>query len=531
MDSANWTQASRVILIQECMLTLEDRPSATDYKRQLADIHGFVRQLELDLGDQPNRIRDWSGCILAVLLHAPAGRKFTREHKSLGNIMLGVPDAAYQQWILRLDLHGIAMYGRGLAPIENEIADQNAIQPDNVFVTQHKIGVGNRTQRGGWNTSPLRVRRLREARLARGLYKSALADMIGITGTAITRYEDGIDKPQQDRLGALAKHLNFPIEFFLQPEWPDEPAVVHWRSRAAETKYAREMTEQRMIWLCEIFAFLERDVNFPVVGIPDLALPDFRSITPDMIERAVEDIRAHWKLRDLPIPDVLLALENAGVPVCNLEIMSEKQDGFCFCSPKLNRTFVGINTHNVSAARARYDAAHELGHIVLHKHVTPQQIRDPVLHKKLEQQAHRFAGAFLFPRTAFRAEVSVPSLDYFCALKKRWGISIAAMVHRAFDVGLIDDLEMTALYRNMARRRWRGVLQEPFDSSEEMRLERPRMLRRGMDVLLNDGHMRSSIRAALALPLSRRSNSLRDWKRDFSSLPRLCSLPLQSAIR
>jgi hypothetical protein len=131
-------KASRVILIQECMLTLEDRPSANDYKRQLADIHGFVRQLELDLGDQPNRIRDWSGCILAVLLHAPAGRKFNREHKSLGSIMLGIPDAAYQQWILRLDLHSIAMYGRGSVPTENEFVDQNVIQPDNVFVTSKK---------------------------------------------------------------------------------------------------------------------------------------------------------------------------------------------------------------------------------------------------------------------------------------------------------------------------------------------------------------------------------------------------------
>src|SRR6266849_5766322 len=110
-----------------------------------------------------------------------------------------------------------------------------------------------------------RGRRLREARLARGLYKNALADMVGIMGAALTRYEEGADKPQQDRLVALAKNLNFPIEFFFQPEWPEEPEVVYWRSRAAETKYAREMTAQRMLWLCEIFSFLEQDVNFPAL--------------------------------------------------------------------------------------------------------------------------------------------------------------------------------------------------------------------------------------------------------------------------
>jgi Zn-dependent peptidase ImmA (M78 family)/DNA-binding XRE family transcriptional regulator len=345
-----------------------------------------------------------------------------------------------------------------------------------------------------------RGRRLREARLARGLYKSVLADMVGITGTAITRYEQDVDKPPHDRLLALAQHLNFPYEFFLQPEWQEEPEIVFWRSRAAETKYAREMTEQRMLWMCEIFALLEQDVNFPALKIPSLDLQDFRSLTSDAIEHAADDLRVHWKLRDLPISDVLLVLENAGIPVCNLEIMSEKQDGFCFHSKTLQRIFVGINTQNVSAVRARYDAAHELGHIVLHSKVTPQQIRDPSLHRQLEQQAHRFAGAFLFPRSAFRVEVGAPTLDYFCALKKRWGISIAAMVHRAFDLEIIDSHEMTDLYRKMGRRKWRGLLQEPFDQPGEMLLERPRMLRRGVEVLLNEGHLRSTIQTALALP-------------------------------
>ncbi|MCP3475905.1 hypothetical protein NLM33_37320 [Bradyrhizobium sp. CCGUVB1N3] len=41
------------------------------------------------------------------------------------------------------------------------------------------------------------------------------------------------------------------------------------------------------------------------------------------------------------------------------------------------------------------------------------------MNKQIEQQAHRFAGAFLFPREAFRFEVTRPTLDYFRALKKR----------------------------------------------------------------------------------------------------------------
>lgn len=130
-------KAGRVLLIQEPVLGLNTAPSAADYKAELADMHGFVRQLELDLGDQPARVRDWSGCVLGVVLHGPAGRKFDREHKALGTIMLAAPDAAYRQWVLRLDLKTLAMFGRNpeaMPDLEEEILDQD----DNVVVTPKK---------------------------------------------------------------------------------------------------------------------------------------------------------------------------------------------------------------------------------------------------------------------------------------------------------------------------------------------------------------------------------------------------------
>jgi hypothetical protein len=127
-------KAGRVILIQEPTLSLSAHPSAADYKVELADMHGFVRQLELDLGDQPNRIRDWSGCVLGVVLHGPVGRKFDEEHKILGAVMLAVPDAAYRQWVLRLDLETLAMFGRDGA-MNEDLESDALIQDDNVVVT------------------------------------------------------------------------------------------------------------------------------------------------------------------------------------------------------------------------------------------------------------------------------------------------------------------------------------------------------------------------------------------------------------
>ncbi len=344
--------------------------------------------------------------------------------------------------------------------------------------------------------------KLTEARLARGLFKKSLGDMIGVSGAQIGRYEDGHDKPQVDNLTVLAEKLNFPVEFFSRDVWPETIAPIFWRSQASESKSAREMTAQRAIWACEIFSFLESEVNFPELNLPEMGLPrDFRLITSEQIERAAKDLREHWSLRDRPIPDMVLALENAGIPVVQLEIPSEKQDGFCFWSKMLRRFFVGINVSGISAVRVRYDAAHELGHALLHSKVTIEEFRDPAMNKIIERQAHRFAASFLFPQSAFLDEVRVPSLDYFCSLKKKWGISIGAMVYRAWTLGLVDDEERKNLFQNMTRRGWRGALREPFDEPGEMSVERPRMLRRGMEAVIDAGLFgRSTFLAALALP-------------------------------
>jgi hypothetical protein len=131
-------KAGRVIIIQEPILTLADRPHIAEYKVELANVHSLVRQLELDLGDQPHRIYDWSGCILTTLLHAP-----DRENQGLGALMLAVPDAAYRNWIHRLDLHRVAMFG--FAPFLDVENTDTPTQEDRVIVTPRNRNVSTGT--------------------------------------------------------------------------------------------------------------------------------------------------------------------------------------------------------------------------------------------------------------------------------------------------------------------------------------------------------------------------------------------------
>ncbi len=129
-------KTGRVLIIQEAIGTLSDELRSSGYKRQLADAHGVVRQLELDLGDVPGRILDWGGSTLAVFLHGAYGVDFNGGELDFGYLMLGVPDAAYTHWVMRLDLHEVAMYGLSWPDVDvGEAQGGPDSQPDKVIVT------------------------------------------------------------------------------------------------------------------------------------------------------------------------------------------------------------------------------------------------------------------------------------------------------------------------------------------------------------------------------------------------------------
>ena len=135
-------RAGRLIIFQEAIDAFNEDPKAADYKVELANAHGFVRQLELDLGDRPIAPQSWSGYVLAVLLHGPKGENFTSADEALGSLSLGVPDARYSHWILRLDLFEMAMFGR--KGIQQSVVDRtdSPAQVDDVVVKLKKKNSG-----------------------------------------------------------------------------------------------------------------------------------------------------------------------------------------------------------------------------------------------------------------------------------------------------------------------------------------------------------------------------------------------------
>lgn len=322
--------------------------------------------------------------------------------------------------------------------------------------------------------------RLTQARKARGLTAVTLAELLGVTSTTISQYEHGKQAPRPELMTALSAQLGIPPSLLLRPiRTITQERRTKWRSNTSATKFARERAESRFEWLCEIVQYFEQYLDFPAVNVPSFELPvDFREITVEMIDRSAAWCREYWGIGNAPIQDLILLLENNGIIVSRGKLNADDLSAF---SEWLDNDYpyVFLGTDKNVCVRSRFDAAHELGHLVLHKRVPKKQYGTPADFKLLEKQAHRFAAAFLLPKESFFRDLWAPTLDVFVALKPRWKVSVKGMIVHSHRHQLLSDTQYQRMMINY-NRRWKEG--EPLD--DVMEPESPRMLARCVETLV-----------------------------------------------
>ena len=336
--------------------------------------------------------------------------------------------------------------------------------------------------------------RLREAREVRQITGAALAELIGITASAISLYERGHSSPSPAVLFRIADVLNFKSSFFLRPEDNHEHTIFE-RSRSSTTKSTRQRARHQRTWLRDIIDYLSQIVRLPEPNVPDRgrAAP-WPALSDEGIEDTARSARRHWHLGDGPISNVTLLTEKQGIIVTMIAMNARKLDAFSTWDNADGRPYIVLGTDTQSAFRTRYNVCHELGHLILHREVSQSEFTDPRYFKLIESQADRFAAAFLTPATTFSPEMAAPSLEVFRLLKPRWQVSIKMMIHRAQELDIIDREEARKLYINYNRRGWHRA--EPLDESYQ--LEEPRLVRRAFEAIVEKAIIdRSQIAADL----------------------------------
>lgn len=271
--------------------------------------------------------------------------------------------------------------------------------------------------------------RLRLARTFLGIGQSELGERIGVSRQFIHQLESRQRGPSDEILPALSAALLVEDSFLFRPLSSD---VAHDDCNFRKVESARVRDIEQVIGhgvlLGDLLRLLEEDIDFPKPDFPSIRAHDL-----DDVERAAERTREHWRLTsDEPIVSTIRVAENAGAIVVKFTGVSKEIDAL---SINGFRPLIIRASDKESPTRLRFDVCHEIGHLVLHR--GPRRPE----HSLAEEQAHRFASAFLLPRRPFvRGFPRGRRLDWqtIFAIKRAWKVSAQAVLRRAFDLNLID---------------------------------------------------------------------------------------------
>ncbi len=215
-----------------------------------------------------------------------------------------------------------------------------------------------------------------------------------------------------------------------------------------------------MDYLSQIYSLLQDYVSFP--EFVHLDLPD--NISP---EQAAYALRDAWGLGRGPLDNLVSIVEQHGILVTSISTNTNDVDAFSqFMQTGDVPTFIIAYSNNkTSAVRIHFDIAHELGHICLHEWSEDIEDVSKEEFKRKEREANDFAAAFLLPEETFRrdAERGPQTITYYKQLKKKWKVSIAAMIRRSEKLGIITTDDYQNLIRIMQRRGLRK--EEPLDDT------------------------------------------------------------------
>ncbi|MGH4117935.1 helix-turn-helix domain-containing protein [Clostridium sp.] len=327
--------------------------------------------------------------------------------------------------------------------------------------------------------------RLKAARTIRCLSSTELAKLIDVSKQAMWQFESkGKVQPKPENLFMLAQKLNFPTSFFLEDDWKDiYSGSCFYRAGSSITKKQKEAQKELNIIRGKIYSFLDEHIEFPSLNLFQLSKED--NLNDESIEKFAEDARNYYGMEDLPIGNMINFMENNGILLSQFLLPDVKFDAVSQLVGVGDLAKIAITPYNGSIpsfARLQFTLAHELGHWLLGHMNSDEDSLSTEDYKDNEHDANLFASSFLLPRDAFLKDLpSNPSLYVFVELKKKWRVSIQAMIYRTHSLGEINYNQYQYLMKQVSKNGWRT--HEPLD--DEFIIPKPTLLRKAIEMLID----------------------------------------------
>ncbi len=275
--------------------------------------------------------------------------------------------------------------------------------------------------------------------------KKGVAERVNLSTNTIHRYETGELNPSDDNLKQIAAALDFPLVFFEGEDELDQPRIdnASFRGLASKTEKVMKAALQ-----AGTLAYLFDDWISERYNRVPLDLPEYPSEMDPQL--AAKLLRQEWRLGDKPIENMVHLLEAKGIRVFSLAENNKSIDAYSVWRDDV--PYIFLNRFK-SAERSRFDAAHELCHLCLHKHggATAEKKNSPI-----EKDAQAFAGAFLMPEADVRSVIktNVYSVSDLLVYKRRWRVAAVALAYRLLELGIVKQSQSNSFYVEMSRRGW-----------------------------------------------------------------------------
>lgn len=317
-------------------------------------------------------------------------------------------------------------------------------------------------------------KRLREALQFRARRLSDLAEEIGISKQSLSLYASEENIPPYENVLKISFALGFPPEFFMSEDYcTTATSNTYFRSQVSARKLDQNAQKIKMEYATKVYKVLLNHVELPALNLPDVdfKMPE-KLVEADseevlsQIESIASMLRRYWEVGFGPVDNLQLLLESNGIIVSGFKDVDEKIDAFSQrISTKEHGTvfMIALAIGDKPKCRLNFDMAHELGHILLHNWDDSNETLSKDEFNALEKQANMFASAFLMPRESFGRDV-VPystKVEYYRSLKKKWGVSMQAMMYRARQLGIISANQFQYMMRIVSAKGWRTS--EPGD--------------------------------------------------------------------
>ncbi len=303
-------------------------------------------------------------------------------------------------------------------------------------------------------------------RESRGWTQTDLASAIRAAQGTVSKYELKLIPIPEFHINEIGRALDYDRSFFEQSD-----LIVGlggdflYRKRARLTARDQRRVEAeaniRKIQVVRLLrgAAIEERYPFPAIPLEEIA----GRRGP---ERAAQEARRAFRIPRGPIRDLTRVLENAGAIVFVINFGTDLIDGTNIRLPGI-APLLFLNA-NVAGERHRFNLAHECGHLIMH--FSTAFTGDP------EDEANAFAQEFLMPKEEIRSDLRNLDLAAALRLKRVWGVSMAAIIKRAHELGQISDATYRRLFTQMGAKGLRT--REP----ESLPFEQPEAFARLLDV-------------------------------------------------